>query len=102
MSRSIARTGKGSSLRLSGVEVRAKRHSRARERSARLNRAVLEAMENRVLLSGTWQNLSASGSAPPDGGAAMMVLSDGSILIQDGKNVSGAGGQSADMFKLSP
>ena len=39
-----------------------------------------------MLLAGTWTNLAPSaGSAPPDGGA-MMLLSDGSILVQDGIN----------------
>ncbi len=62
----------------------------------------VRSLEDRVVPAGGWTNLAASGSAPPNGGAAMMLLSDGTVLIQDGKNVSGAGGQSADMFELSP
>jgi hypothetical protein len=58
----------------------------------------IENLEQRCLLTGSWTNLAASGSAPANGGAAMMLLSDGTVLVQNGSNPP----PSADMFKLSP
>ena len=46
----------------------------------------MESLEPRVLLSASWVNLSASGTAPPSGGGAMNLLSNGSLLIQNGSN----------------
>ncbi|MDB5390517.1 MAG: algE [Planctomycetaceae bacterium] len=68
--------------------------SRAARRPAMLSS--FEALENRVVLAASWTTLSASGSGPSNG-QAMMLLSDGSILVQGGNNSS-----STTMFKLSP
>src|SRR4051794_34866212 len=75
------------------------RDSKGKRRPPR--RLSLEALENRIVLTGSWTNLAASGSGPPDGGAAMMLLSDGSILIQDGFNKANVP-PSANVFKLLP
>src|SRR5258706_2655631 len=73
MSRSTAYTGKGSSAKVQRPGIGARRHSRASARqSARLNRAVVEAMENRLLLSVSILNGGGSGyvgnagGGPPD------------------------------------
>src|SRR5258708_914780 len=81
------------------------RARRARSAPHRLlTRPRLEQLEDRVVpVVGSWANLAASaGTAPANGGAAMMLLSDGSVLVQNGLNSTGVGGQSASMFKLSP
>ena len=57
----------------------------------------LELLEQRQLLAaGAWATLAASGTGPVNG-QAMMLLSEGSILVQGGNNAS-----TTTMYKLSP
>ena len=73
--------------------------SRAPRRPRRTGRRpAIEALEGRVVPAGSWTNLAAGGTGPPNGGGAMMLLSDGSLLIQDGSNIP----PTASFFKLSP
>ena len=60
-------------------------------------RAVVDALEERRMLTvPPWTLLSTSGSPPPDGGSSMNLLSNGSVLIQDGF----ANGGSTNYFTL--
>ena len=61
---------------------------------------LLEQLEDRVVPAGSWTNLAASGTGPANGGAAMVSLSDGTILIQNGLNSGGS--QSPSFSRLSP
>ena len=57
-------------------------------------------LEARVVLTSSWTSLAASGTAPPNGGAAMMLLSNGTVLVQDGLNSNGS--YSNSIYNLSP
>jgi hypothetical protein len=83
--------GRLSKRKANGTKQPIKRRSR---------RLLLEILEDRTAPSASWANLAASGTAPPDGGAMMMLLSDGSILVQDGINPTTSAGQNT--FRLSP
>ena len=72
------------------------RFSRRFSATSRNVRVSLESLEPRQLLTGSWTNLSASGSGPANG-IAMMLLSDGSIAVQDGGTSPGA-----NWYKLTP
>lgn len=77
------------------------RHGASRGRPActalaEASRKTVEKLEPRQLLSVSWNVLSASGPGPSNG-QAMMLLSDGSVLVQGGSNQS-----TTTMYRLSP
>ena len=76
---------------------RRRKHSRGYRSSLAGGGLRLELLEQRQLLAaGAWATLAASGPGPANG-QAMMLLSDGSILVQGGNNAS-----TTTMYKLSP
>jgi hypothetical protein len=62
-------------------------------------RLLLEQLEDRVVPAGSWTNLAATGTGPANGGAALVSLSDGTLLVQNGLN---NGSQSPSFSRLSP
>jgi parallel beta-helix repeat protein len=77
------------------------RHRRASV--AAVYQAVCEGLEVRWLLSavGNWVALSTTGTAPPDGGSMLNLLSNGKVLIQDGLNINPNNGSTSE-YLLSP
>lgn len=71
-----------------------KEHARDTRQRQRLLR--VEPLEERRVLAGTWTNLAASGAGPANG-QMMMLLSDGSVLVQGGSNAA-----TSTIFKLTP
>ncbi|MDB5391564.1 MAG: hypothetical protein JWM11_7210, partial [Planctomycetaceae bacterium] len=56
----------------------------------------IERLESRALLTGSWQNLAASGAGAANG-QAVLLLSNGSVLVQDGADAA-----TTSIFQLSP
>ncbi len=60
--------------------------------------SICEQLERRALLSGTWQNLAPTNPlSGPLGSQALMLASDGSVLVQGGSNAA-----TPTWFKLAP
>jgi hypothetical protein len=60
----------------------------------------VDPLEDRVVPAGSWTTLAASGTGPANGGAMMMLLSDGSVLVQNGINPTTSAAQNT--YRLLP
>ncbi len=87
--------GRNKRQRCNSIRAAGKRFgaNRRRGRSAVL---AIEALEDRCMLAGVWTPLNAAGAAP-DYTQALMLLSDGSVMVQEGNDEP-----TTTMFKLSP
>lgn len=67
-------------------------------KSTATRRLLLESLEHRVVMTGTWQTLTpVNPTAGPPGTQAIMQLSDGTIMVQGGNNAP-----TRTWFKLTP
>jgi hypothetical protein len=92
--------GKSSSLS-GGKRTKKAARNGGRSIARRTPLLLLEQLEERVVPAGIWANLAATGTAPANGGAAMVSLSDGTLLVQNGLNTSAQAGSSS-FSRLSP
>jgi hypothetical protein len=80
------------------------RRSRRRQAPRFKPQAQLESLEDRRLLSGTWAALANPMPAhTPDGTETMLLLSDGTVMVQGGGGgTTAANAASSNWFKLTP